>query len=204
MRSSKVKLNKKRRVLHKSKRQETPLASRKQNLSQRKKVEAQSQGGRIHGLEDVLDDDRAGSANDHRTPVEQALENWKARQQSTPWWWLGFAIAGKSAGVCIVQGWSFLDAVNEANRLRVSVPMAAIRGDELSDMWTPREGGREKWANRLLSGEESKRVFGAVEETTEVGLYSPRVAGVGEVAGKVDEVYFTGGKAGKAASKVRT
>lgn len=112
------------------------------------------------------------------TPVEQALENWKARQVNVPWWWLSFSRQDKHCGVVIVQGWNFADAVNKSNQLGVSPLKAAIYGEELSDLWAPKEGDQGKWVNRLLSKVESDKVFGEVVKVTEQSLYN---TGKGEV-----------------------
>lgn len=160
-----------------------PHNDRKQNLSGRKWVESQGNGGQIHALE-TDNDLYTGAGIDPPsvlTPVEAALNNWKTRQSMTPWWWLSYARNERSVGVVIVEGWNFLDALNNANKRKLSPLKAAVHGDELGDLWAPREGGRERWINRLLTKAEAKEVFGELIEVTEQGLYSP---------GKRDEVKF--------------
>lgn len=169
-----------------------PHNDRKQNLSGRKKVGSQQNGGRIHELETDRENDLYTDAGINPpfpsadppsvlTPVEAALNNWKTRQSMTPWWWLSYARNERSVGVVIVEGWNFLDALNNANKRKLSPLKAAVHGDELGDLWAPREGGRERWINRLLTKAEAKEVFGELIEVTEQGLYSP---------GKRDEVKF--------------
>lgn len=166
-----------RRVTHAKKRQSVPVSGRKQNLSNRKVVGSKSgrTSGQIHDLNDGLSsetDERIDRVK--RTPIEQALINWKKVQSNVPWWWLSFSKAASgNMGVCVVQGDSFLGAVNRANKLGVSVLGAAVYGEELSDMAAMNEG----MVNRLLSEEEAGRVFKSGAEPTmvdEVELYKAR------------------------------
>lgn len=182
------------------KRKQSRHDDRKKNVTGRLRVAAKSQGGRVYDLDESVNVDsgrtngRAVDSVDNGqvlAPIEQAIQNWKSRQANVPWWWLSFSygIKGKvngpekfrHAGVVIVQGWNFVDAINQANKLKVSPLKAAVYGEELSDLWMPKEGEQEQWVNRLLEGKEVERVFGEVEKVTEASLYSA----------KKDEVKFS-------------
>jgi hypothetical protein len=134
-------------------------------------------------LSDVGSTDVGSTGPIKRTTVEQALENWKAVQNNEPWWWLAFNYGNKCAGVVLVQGWTFLDALNTSNRLKLSPIKAGVYGEEMSDMWTPKDGSkREKWTGRLLTVKEANGLFDGVHKVIEADLYKA----------KDEEVKFTG------------
>lgn len=164
----------KTRVTHAKKRQSVPMSGRKQNLSSQKVVGSKMgrTSGQIHELNDGVTSET--DAPIKRTPIEQALINWRKVQSNVPWWWLSFSKqAVGNMGVCVVQGDTFLGAVNRANKLGVSVPGAAVYGEELSDMSAFNDG----MVDRLLSEEEAGRVFksgAGCSEVSEVELYKAR------------------------------
>lgn len=164
----------KRRVAHKQVRQDVPMNNRKQNLSNRKVVGSKNgrTSGQIHELNDGVT-----SHNDKpvvRRPIEQALINWRKVQNNIPWWWLSFSKqAVGNMGVCVVQGENFLDAVNNANKLCVSVPDAAIYSEELSDMLATNEG----MTGKLISESEACKIFksgAGPSKVNEVELWKAR------------------------------
>jgi hypothetical protein len=114
--------------------------------------------------------DHGKTAKSH-TPLQQAVENWKARITNKPWWWLSYAMGERFMGVTIVQGFNFADAVNRANQLRISVPGAEIYGEDLGDEWKPRNNELD----RLLDRAESEAVFGSVKQVIEADLYRSEV-----------------------------
>jgi len=161
-----------KRNTHKGKRQSVPMSNRAQNLSNRKVVGSKRVTGQIHDLNDGTTAETDEPVV--RRPIEQALINWRKVQANVPWWWLSFSKAAVgNLGVCVVQAGSFLAAVNEANRLGVSVPGASVYAEELSDMLALNEG----MVNRLLTEDEAGRVFKSGAKPTmvsEVDLYKAR------------------------------
>lgn len=110
-----------------------------------------------------------------KRPVQQALENWMSVQLNAPWWWLCFSYGKKCAGVAIVQGVQFLDAVNRANQLKISPVKAGVFGEELNDLWVPKDGSkRERWIDRLLTPKEANGLFPGVHKVSEVELYKAK------------------------------
>lgn len=173
-----------KRIQH-SKKSGTPSASHKVNLNARKRLDAINKAIADNNAqlqsEDEIQMEHYKAAVGSRmpytppavdkplvlTPVEQAIANWKARQFNQPWWWLSFSYGKKNAGVVVVQGWNFLDAVNQSNKLGLSPASAGVYGEEMSDMWTPRVGE----INRLMTQGEAKKVFEGVHRVSEVDLY---------------------------------
>lgn len=153
-----------------------PHQDRKQNVSGRKRVESTSMRSSIGGMIDLTpdgDDDVDPTPSKPKTlrPIQQALENWKARQSNTPWWWLSFSLHGQFTHVSIVQGWSFLDGMNRAMQLGL-VPYSAdgvrhaVYAEELNDM---AELGVDAVDCRL-NKEQARLVFGQVVVMDDVEL----------------------------------